>query len=112
MTPLSEVVFGITPAGYAALRNSTEPIDLRLKTVLTLVDGVCPVAQYVPYLMAFEALTDMFFILERMGYIRRLGRIADTAVSGFEQSVLSGTSKSRLPRIDSGLQESGFMPNV
>lgn len=112
MTPISEVVFGITPSGYAALRNTTEPMDLRLKTVLTLIDGVCPVAQYVPYLMAFESLTEMFFILERMGYIRRLGKIANTAVSGFEKSVLSGTPKARLPRIDSGLRESGFMPNV
>lgn len=110
MKNLSEVVFGVTPAGYAALRNSTEPMDLRLKTVLTLVDGVCPVAQYVPFLMAFEPLSEKFFILERMGYVKRMGKIASSAVSGFEQSVLSGTCKSRLPRIDSGLQGSGFVP--
>ncbi len=110
MTQLSEVVFGITPAGYAALRNSTEPMDLRLKTVLTLVDGVCPVAQYVPFLMAFEPLSEKFFILERMGYVKRMGQVATSAVSGFEQSVLSGTSKARLPRIDSAFPPSGFLP--
>lgn len=110
MTPLSEVVFGITPAGYAALRNATEPMDLRLKTVLTLVDGVCPVAQYVPFLMAFDPLAEKFYILERMGYVKRIGKVNSSAVSGFEQSVLSGTSKSRLPRIDAGFKESGFLP--
>ncbi len=112
MTGLAEVVFSITPAGYTALRNTTEPMDLRLKTVLTLVDGVCPVAQYVPYLMAFDPLSEKFFILERMGYVRRLGRIASSAVSGFQESIRVGTSKSRLPRIDIESKESGFMPSV
>lgn len=112
MTGLAEVVFSITPAGYTALRNTTEPMDLRLKTVLTLVDGVCPVAQYVPYLMAFDPLSEKFFILERMGYVRRLGRIASSAVSGFQESIRVGTSKSRLPRIDTESKESGFMPSV
>ena len=110
MNTLSEVVFGITPAGYAALKSSTEPMDLRLKTVLTLVDGVCPVAQYVPFLMAFEPLAEKFFILERMGYVKRMGKVATSSVSGFEQLVLGGTSKARLPRIDSRFPPSGFLP--
>ena len=112
MTGLAEVVFSITPAGYTALRNTTEPMDLRLKTVLTLVDGVCPVAQYVPYLMAFDPLSEKFFILERMGYVRRIGKIASVAVSGFQESVRAGTSRSRLPRIDIETKESGFMPSL
>lgn len=110
MTGLAEVVFSITAAGYAALRNTTEPMDLRLKTVLTLVDGVCPVAQYAPYLLAFDPLSEKFFILERMGYVRRIGKIANSVVSSFQESVRVGTSSSRLPRIDTELKESGFMP--
>lgn len=110
MSQLSEVVFNITPSGYSALRSESGMLELALKTVLTMVDGICPVAQYVPFLKTFEPLEEKFFILERMGYIKRTGSISAQAVSGFEQSVLQGRPLSRLPRIDANNSDSGFMP--
>ena len=110
MSPLSDIVFSITPAGYSALRNPTGSLDLTLKTVLTLIDGICPVAQYVPFLKAFDPLQEKFQILERMGYIKSTGTISAAVVSGFEQSVLLGDAPSRLPRIDATVKDSGFMP--
>jgi hypothetical protein len=110
MTNLLEVVFAVTPAGYAALRNVSDPLNLDLKTVLTLVDGLCPVGQYIPFLLAFDPLPEKFQILERMGYLRQTGRISAQAMSGFEQSVSQRQPASRLPRIDASASESGYMP--
>lgn len=110
MSALLDVVFSVTPAGYSALRNATEPLNLDLKTLLTLVDGICPVAQYVPFLLAFAPLPDKFQMLERMGYLKRTGVISTQAVSAFEQSVALGQPLSRMPRIDSLHRDSGFMP--
>lgn len=110
MSPLSDVVFSITPAGFSALRSESGLLELALRTVLTLVDGICPVAQYVPFLKVFEPLEDKFLMLERMGYLRRAGTISARAVTGFEQSILQGKPPSRLPRIDANHSESGFMP--
>ena len=110
MTALLDVVFSVTPAGYSALRNSVEPLSLNLKTLLTLVDGICPVAQYIPFLLAFDPLPEKFQTLERMGYLKRTGSISTQAVSAFEQSVALGQPLSRMPRIDSRQRDSGFVP--
>ena len=110
MSQLSDTVFSITPAGYSALRNESGALELTLKTVLTLIDGICPVAQYVPFLSVFAPLHEKFQILERMGYIERTGTVSARAVSDFEQSVLQGQALSRLPRIDATASESGFVP--
>lgn len=112
MSPLSDVVFSITPAGYSALRSGSGFLELALKTVLTMVDGICPVAQYVPFLSVFDPLEEKFLILERMGYLQRAGTVSARAVSGFEQLILQGKPLSRLPRIDADQSESGFMPLV
>jgi hypothetical protein len=110
MSNILEVVFAVTPAGYAALRNVSEPLSLELKTVLTLVDGICPVGQYIPFLLVFDPLPEKFQILERMGYLKATGRISAQAMSGFEQSVSQKQPLSRLPRIDAHAHNSGFLP--
>ena len=110
MSKILEVVFIVTPAGYAALRNLSEPLSLELKTVLTLVDGICPVGQYIPFLLAFDPLPEKFQILERMGYLKATGSISAQAMSVFEQSVSTRQPTSRLPRIDAHAQDSGFLP--
>lgn len=110
MSDLRDVVFTTTPAGFAALRNVSEPLNLMLKTVLTLVDGICPVAQYVPFLLTFDPLTEKFQILERMGYVKRTGTISGQALAAFDMSVSRNQTAARLPRIDSETQESGFLP--
>ena len=111
VSELSDTVFSITPAGYSALRSESGSLELTLKTVLTLIDGICPVAQYVPFLSVFAPLHEKFQILERMGYIKRTGTISARVVSDFEQSVLQGHALSRLPRIDATASQSGFMPS-
>jgi len=110
VSSILQTVYAVTSAGYSALRNVSEPLSLELKTVLTLVDGVCPVAQYIPFLMAFDPLPEKFQILERMGYLKRLGHVSAQAMTGFEQSVSQRQPLSRLPRIDVHSSTSGFLP--
>jgi hypothetical protein len=104
----SDLVFGLTPQGQAALRSEKTPLSSPLKAVLTMIDGVCPVAQYVPFLRAFSPLDEKFQILESMGYVRRIGAVSSEAVSRFEHSVTMGMHSAALPRIDSEVKESGF----
>jgi hypothetical protein len=110
MNNISEVVFEVTAKGFSVLRSDAAFISLQHKTVLTLVDGICPVAQYVPFLLAFAPLEDKFATLEELGLVRRVGRISDGAVSAFQDSAQSGAVASKLPRIDSQHKESGFVP--
>lgn len=110
MSNILETVFAVTPAGYSALRNVSEPLSLQLKTVLTLVDGICPVGQYIPFLLTFDPLPEKFQILERMGYLKPTGSISTQAMSVFEQSVSQKQPASRLPRIDAYARDSGFTP--
>jgi hypothetical protein len=109
-TVFTDIVFALTPSGYAALRNTTAPMALPLKTVLTMIDGVCPVAQYLPFMRTFDPLVEKFQILESLGYVRRAGSVSSAAVSTFERSVKAGFSVSQLPAIDSHAQDSGFAP--
>ena len=109
MPNLSDTVFGLTPQGQAALANEVAPLSSSLKAVLTMVDGVCPVAQYVPFLRAFTPLDEKFQILESMGYLRRVGTVSSDAVSRFEKSISMGVSATSLPRIDAETKASGFM---
>ncbi len=106
----SDVVFEVTAKGFAVLRGGGAPISLQQKTILTLVDGICPVAQYVPFLLAFAPLEDTFEILEQLELVRRVGRVSEVVVSAFQASANSGLSASRLPRIDALSRGSGFSP--
>lgn len=108
MNNFSDIVFNLTPQGLAALQSEGTPLSSPLKSVLTMVDGVCPVAQYVPFLRAFAPLEEKFQILESMGYIQRIGAVSSEAVTRFEKSVRMGIPTAALPRIDSEIRESGF----
>ena len=110
MPDLMDVVFGLTPKGLAALQSVDAPVAPALKTILTMVDGVCPVAQYTPFLTAFDPIDEKFQILESMGYLRRMGTVSREAVSRFESFVSAGTRVSSLPRIDAESKDSGFLP--
>lgn len=110
MAELMDVVFAVTPKGMVAARNTQAPLSPALKTILSMVDGVCPVAQYAPFLTAFKPIDEKFQILESMGYLRRIGTVSKEAVSRFESFVSSGTRPSSLPRIDSESKDSGFLP--
>lgn len=110
MPDLNDVVYAITAKGFAALRSDDVTISLQLKTVLTMVDGVCPVAQYVPFLQVFHPLEDKFDLLERNGLLRRVGNVSGFAAKTFTSQALSGTPVSKLPRIDSDHENSGFVP--
>ncbi len=106
----TDIVFEVTAKGFAVLRSGGGSISLQQKTILTLVDGICPVAQYVPFLLAFAPLEDTFEMLERLELVRRVGRVSDAAVSAFHTSATSGQLASQFPRIDSLSKNSGFAP--
>lgn len=110
MAELMDVVFAVTSKGMAASGNSMAPLAANLKTILSMVDGVCPVAQYAPFLTAFKPIDEKFQILESRGYLRRMGTVSKEAVSRFDASVSAGTRTSGLPRIDSESKHSGFLP--
>ncbi len=110
MSNLSDIVFAVTPKGFAALRNENTLISIELKTVLTMVDGICPVAQYEPFMRVFAPLSEKFDILEKQGYVRRMGTVSGVAVKLFNESAQSGVPLSKMPRIDSENKDSGFAP--
>jgi hypothetical protein len=110
MADLGDVVYAITARGFAALRSDVTTISLQHKTVLTMVDGVCPVAQYEPFLRAFEPLQEKFELLEHLGCLRRVGNVSGFAVKMFHASSQAGAPASRMPRIDADHENSGFAP--
>jgi hypothetical protein len=110
MTNINDVVYAITARGFATLRSNSTVISKQHRTVLTLVDGVCPVAQYVPFLRAFEPLIEKFELLEQTGCLRRVGNVSGHAVKMFDASVQSGGPVSKMPSIDSENENSGFVP--
>jgi hypothetical protein len=110
MADINDVVYVITARGFATLRSNSAVISKQHRTVLTLVDGVCPVAQYIPFLRAFEPLVEKFELLEQMGCLRRAGVVSGLAVKMFDESVQSGGSISKMVSIDSENENSGFVP--
>ncbi len=110
MADINDVVYVITARGFATLRSNSSVISKQHRTVLTLVDGVCPVAQYVPFLRAFEPLIEKFELLEQTGCLRRVGNVSGVAVKLFDDSVQSGGPISQLQSIDSENASSGFVP--
>ncbi len=110
MTQLNEVVFAVTAKGFAAMRNESTQMPMDLKTVLTMVDGICPVAQYEPFMKVFAPLADKFALLEQQGYVRRVGTVSGFAVKMFNESAQSGRSITKLPNIDAEHESSGFAP--
>jgi hypothetical protein len=110
MADIKDVVYAITPRGFAMLRTDSAVVSLQHKTILTMVDGLCPVAQYVPFLLAFAPLEEKFELLEKLGCLRRVGAVSSSAVKMFDESSRAGVSASKLPRIDAEHQNSGFAP--
>lgn len=107
---LQQVVFSITVAGYAELRNLKSELNLQERTVLTLIDGVCPVAQYLPFLSSFEPVIQKMMKLEQLGLLRRAGQVTFEAVSRFDEQVSRDSQVSRWQSISSDRDESGFLP--
>jgi hypothetical protein len=107
---LSAVVFHITEQGYAALRTPNNRLSLAERTVLTLVDGLCPVAQYEPFLSEFSPVQAKMRKLEQLGLLRRTGQVKQEAVKRFEQQVRSSAEVSSWQSIRADQRESGFQP--
>jgi hypothetical protein len=110
MAARPETVYTVTSEGFIALRSSAQQLTLELRTVLTLVDGTCPVVQYIPFMQALAPLLPKFDQLESMGYIRASGSVSKEAVDVFVKAIASGTSVSELPSIDAESKLSGFAP--
>jgi hypothetical protein len=105
-----QVVFAITVQGYAELRNTQTELSLQERTVLTLIDGVCPVAQYLPFLTTFEPVVEKLQKLERLGHLRRAGQVASHAVQKFEEQVSSDSQVSHWQAISADTMSSGYAP--
>jgi hypothetical protein len=112
MATSPEIVYTITPEGYTALRVSDKLLTLELRTVLTMVDGLCPVAQYIPFMRALSPMLPKFDALEQAGYIRRTGSVSSMAVDAFVKALAAGVKLSELPSIDARSDVSGFAPLV
>ncbi len=110
MSDIQDVVYAITARGFATLRTDSAVVSLQHKTILTMVDGVCPVAQYEPFLLAFAPLGEKFELLEKLGCLRRVGTVSSYAIKMFDESSKAGVSASKMPRIDAEHQNSGFAP--
>jgi hypothetical protein len=107
---IGSVVYAITVAGYAELRNIKTLLTLQERTVLTLVDGICPVAQYAPFLSEFAPVDKKMLKLEALGMLRRVGSVAKEAVDRFDTQVKSGEQISTWQAISSKDEASGFVP--
>ncbi|TAG25147.1 MAG: hypothetical protein EAZ37_13855 [Burkholderiales bacterium] len=106
---LTRVVFAITVKGYAELRNTNSILNLQERTVLTLIDGVCPVAQYLPFLSEFNPVIDKLKRLEKLGLLRRVGAVASDAVQRFDKQVSGGSRISHWQSISAEREVSGFI---
>ena len=84
-------------------------LSLQERTVLTLIDGVCPVAQYLPFLSSFEPVVQKMKKLEQLGLLRRAGQVTLAAVRRFDEQVNTGASVSRWPSISAESEASGFV---
>lgn len=105
-----QVVYAITVEGYAELRNQASILSLKERTVLTLIDGVCPVAQYLPFLSTFEPVIEKMKKLEHKGYLRRAGHVAAHAVQKFDEEVSKDSQVSHWQSISADSASSGYAP--
>jgi hypothetical protein len=110
MNSIAEVVFILSPRAIAALASDSKDLDPQLLTLLALVDGVTPVAQYQPFLRSLGPIEPKFIALEVFGYLLRVGTVSTDAVKAFQNSVEAGGSISTLHSIDARAPASGFIP--
>jgi hypothetical protein len=104
-----QIVLAITVQGYAELRNTQSKLSLQERTVLTLIDGVCPVAQYLPFLSSFDPVVAKMQKLERLGLLRRAGRVTPDAVRRFDEQVSKDSQVSHWQSISAERDTSGFV---
>lgn len=99
---LATVVFERTPLGAVVIKSTGEEVPRRLRTLLLAVDGRSPVSQYVPFLTAFAPLSEKFFELEKLGYLRRRGHADGGAAAPSVTPHIPdvGASASGSPRLD------------
>jgi hypothetical protein len=110
MNTVSAVVYILSPYAIATLMKGNPLLDMRLRTVLALVDGVSPVVQFEPFLKEMEPIDEAFVELEHLGYLLRVGSVSDAAVAAFRGAVDAGDSIFTLPPIDAQSPDSGFVP--
>jgi hypothetical protein len=110
MDSIDQIVFDLTPLGKTALKDESTSLAANLRALLLMVDGVCPVAQYGPFLRALAPIEEKFIVLESLGYIQRIGSVSSVAVSSFQATLQAGLGVNTLPRIDRESPGSNFAP--
>jgi hypothetical protein len=109
MHPLANIVYALTPRGVSEFNNASSLLAKDLRSILSLVDGVTPVAQFEPFLISFLPLDQKFIALEQLGFVRRVGKVLPAQVSAFMAEVNSGFHVSQLHSIDADNETSGFV---
>lgn len=109
-THIAEVVYQLSSKAASALSHPESGLPPDLRALLSMVDGVSPVAQFQPFLQALEPIGPKLLSLEQRGYLHRVGSVSDKAVSDFQHSVSSGAPMSTWQRIDTESPDSGFVP--
>jgi hypothetical protein len=109
MNSVDEVVFALSPKAVAALKEASPKLDPRLITLLVLIDGITPVAQYQPFLKSLGPIEPKFIELESLGYLMRVGNVSLEAVKSFKASVDAGGPISTIHSIDAEAPDSGFI---
>jgi hypothetical protein len=109
MTAIDGVVFSLSSKAVEMLRNGQTELDSQLSTLIVLIDGVTPVAQFKPFLKGLDPIEPKFLTLEALGYLIRVGSVSVQAVKNFQESVDAGGPISTWQSIDAQAPDSGFI---
>jgi hypothetical protein len=109
MNPIDAVVFALSSKALELLKQGSIQLDSQLSTLIVLIDGVTPVAQFKPFLKGLDPIEPKFVTLESMGYLVRTGSVSARAVKNFQESVDAGGPISGLQSIDAQSPDSGFV---
>jgi hypothetical protein len=109
MNEIDRVVFLLSPKAVSMLQQGRMDLDSQLSTLIVLIDGVTPVAQFKPFLKGLDPIEPKFMALEALGYIIRAGNVSSEAVKGFQEAVDAGGPISGWHSIDAQSPDSGFV---
>ncbi len=109
MTSIDGVVFSLSPKAIGILKEGQIGLDSQLSTLIVLIDGVTPVAQFKPFLKGLDPIEPKFLALEALGYLIRVGSVSTQAVKNFQESVDAGGPISSWQSIDAQSPDSGFI---
>jgi hypothetical protein len=109
MNAIDGVVFSLSSKAISMLQQGRMDLDSQLNTLIVLIDGVTPVAQFKPFLKGLDPIEAKFIALESLGYVVRAGSVSPQAVKHFQETVDAGGPISGWHSIDAQSPDSGFV---